>query len=252
MPSQKQFARQGDRMVQRYRTGRFERTVLPVSPLVAATIRDRRRKAMRGELEDTRARVRPREIESPAPTTPVSTEPAVSKISAQSFPPTSSHFSPARRQFATGPREEVLIFIEFLDDVPKFGLIKDQHKALIGFPFGGVDDPENGIVGQTPLQGGLRETGEEFFCNLRVILSAGEDSIFATMPGPEGGTVHLMHLQVPAGTLYAHGDEQTHSGLFTEAQVDEIIAEKLMLAKHRDGWILFKEKILRPRAQLLL
>lgn len=251
MPKQRQFEAQGERMVSQHRAGRFERTVLPVSPLVAATIRDRRRKAMRGELDDTRSRVRPREIESSARITPASIEPepAASEISAQSFTPAPLYPSPARRQFSTGPREEVLVFIEFSESTPKFALIKDQHKALIGFPFGGVDDPEQGIVGQTPLQGGLREAREEFFFNLPVILSAGEDSMFATMPGPEGGTVHLMHLTVPAGTPYAHGGEQTHSGLFTEAQVDEIIAERLMLAKHRDAWLLFKEKILasRPR-----
>lgn len=261
MPTQRQFARQGDRMVQRYRTGRFERTVLPVSPLVAAKIRDRRRKAMRGELDDARTRVRPntkntlgvgvkpREIESPAlPTSEAVGAPIASIGAEQNLTITPLYSSPARRQFATGPREEVLILIEFLESAPKFALIKDQHKALIGFPFGGVDDPEQGIVGQTPLRGGLREAREEFFCGLPVMLSAGEDSMFATMPGPDGGTVHLMHLKVPAGTPYAHGGEQTHSGLFTEAQVDEIIAERLMLAKHRDAWLLFKEKILASRS----
>lgn len=253
MPKQRQFEAQGERMVSQHRAGRFERTVLPVSPLVAATIRDRKRKALRGELEDARPRVRPREIESPAlptseavgaPTASVGAAPVETPI----VTPTPLYSSFARRRFAIGPREEVIIFIEFLYDTPKFGLIKDQHKALIGFPFGGVDDPEQGIVGQTPFQGGLRESHEEFFFGLPVILSAGEDGMFTTMPGPEGGTVHLMHLQVPAGTPYAHGSEQTHSGLFTEAEVDEIIAERLMLSKHRDAWLLFKEKILRPRA----
>lgn len=250
MPKQRQFEAQGERMVSQHRAGRSERTVLPVSPLVAATIRGRRRKAMRGELEDARSRVKPREIESPVSAIPASTEsePATPEISAQFSVPAPSYSSPARRQFATGPREEVMIFIEFLESTPKFGLIKDTHKALIGFPFGGVDDPEQEIVGQTPLQGGLREAREEFFFNLPVMLSAGEENIFATMPGPEGGTVHLLHLQVPAGTPYAHGSEQTHSGLFTEAQVDNIIAERLMLAKHRDGWHLFQEKVLRARS----
>lgn len=253
MPKQRQFEAQGERMKPRYRTGRFERTVFPVSPLVSAVIRDRKRKAGRGELQETspRTRVKPREI---VQTTRVVATPIASPqfASARAHPERSaatlsSSSSRSRFRYETGPRDEVLIIIEFLSDPPKFSIIKDEHKALIGFPFGGKDDPENGIVDASIIAAALREAREEFFFELPVILSAGEENIIATMPGPENGIVHIVHLQVPAGTPYAHGKEQTDSAIATEQKIDELVADRLILPKHKEAWGFFKEIVLLPR-----
>ncbi len=247
---QRQFEAQGDRMVPRRITGRFDRTDFPVSPLVAATLRERRRKAARGELQDTYPRVKPREIVSPAPAASV-LPPASTVVPIETpiaSPPVSSQYaSPTRRRFATGPRDEVLIIIEFTSNPPKFSIIKDEHKSLIGFPFGGKDDPEQEIIDASIIAAALREAREEFFYNLPVMLSAGEENIIATMPGPADGTVHIAHLQVPEGTSYAHGKEQTDSAIATEQKIDELVRDRLVLAKHTEAWYIFKETVLLPR-----
>lgn len=243
MPKQRQFEAQGKRMVSRH-AGRFERTVLPVSPLVSAIIKERKRKALRGELQEPSSRVKSREIAPPASAASI---PAPVATPLEYPVAVSSYVSPARQRFSTGPRDEVLIIIEFMSTPPKFSIIKDEHKALIGFPFGGKDDPENGIVDVSIIAAGLREAREEFFYNLPVMLTAGEENIITTIPGPENGTVHIMHLQVPEGTPYAHGKEQTDSALATEQKIDELVRDRLILPKHKEAWGFFKEIVLLPR-----
>lgn len=211
-----------------------------LSVLGDAIVQENRRKAARGELLPPK-RGGKSKVSNVAPTiAAVSSNEAV--LTVEDRP---TNMVPSER--VKSP-DAALIFIEFLSSPPKFGVIKDKEKPLIGFPFGGLDDPEKNIYGQSPVEAALREAREEFFFGVPVTLSATEENIVATLPGPNGGTIFLVHVQVPANTPYHHGEEQTAAALATEEQFDNFIQRRLILPKHKDAWRLFKAIVLVPRS----
>ncbi len=218
-----------------------------LSPLASAMVRDGKRRALRGELPygersdriDMRASVRGDISESSAPAaSPHEVTNALAEVPIQAV-------TPARPKSP----DAVLIFIEFLSDPPTFGMIKDKEKPLLGFPFGGIDDPEKGVFGQSAIEAALREAHEEFFFNIPVTLSATEQNVIGTLPGPAAGMIFLVHVQVPADTPYAHGEEQTDAAIATQAEIDDFVRRRLVLPRHKAAWRTFKELVLNPRVQ---
>ena len=170
-------------------------------------------------------------------------EPVQKKLTEPSYPTAATiHPPPQALGHLLASRDNkhrsLLTIIELECDPPKFIMIMDDDKALIRFPFGGMETTDI-----TPARGATRETFEEVGIPEDVGTPISDnDKSFIREISFGSSIFYVFTKKIPASTQIVLGKEQELWAPFTADRIDELVVQGLVAYKHAKSWEEFKRQ----------